>query len=430
MLPWPPRMLLIATQIAVLMVLSREITASGTLLQIGGYSMTIFEFIVLALVLAIVANFTRLIESTGPYLIAVGVMTTILLFNFIRGLMIDPFAAIVSVRAIGPIAGFMLLAPLIGKYPEATRRLRLTFVVATVILGMLALIRRSTGLLQTTYTSFDGRPIGSWGGLLMAVGCILIMSSLIRGPRRGRSVALLCISYAGLVVTGQGTANICGLVGMAFVIASEAGTARALRQPLAAIILLMIGAVWLSAPQYLSPQAIGSAVSDDAGAYVGDREHTNMTRQYIWLGLWNDYQHWSSTDQLLGLPAGVKPVVLMPLWNGVLWQNSMHSMYLQTLVQQGMIGLAIYLILILSLLPIAIVRALGNFGDFRYPISPAAAAGILLAIALFGYSYDLGGEMAPLLMLGFGSTLQRKLDGRRSPPIVDLAAASAIPDRS
>lgn len=418
-LPWRERLFILATQVAIIAIMWREITSTGTIIAIGNYNLGAYEFILAASLLALAANATALMEVVGPYLLCAGTLLIIVMVNVVRGTLIDPFASLTAVRLTGPLVVFLILAPLVSQFPRGVRIIRTTIVSAAVILALLCIFRRTTGLLLTTHNIGDGRPMLSWGGLLIAIGCIFLLSDFLRFRLRWLTIGLLLLCYVGLLATGQGTANLCGFVGCGLVITLEPGPTRPFRIMYAIAFIAMLATAWLLAPNLFSLSTLAEGSSSNLASYLADRNRTYETRHYIWQGLWNSYAHWSQLDQLIGLPSGEKPVVWIPLWNGTYWQFSMHSTYLQALVNVGMLGLIFFGTLFVVLLPVSLLRAIATSRLTGAAISPAAGAAILLMVALFGYSYDLGGELSPLLMLGFGGTLShRRRVLRRPKPLV------------
>jgi len=382
-----------------------ESTGTTSLLQIGSFNLTCLEFVFATSLLAVIANSADLVIRFRLYTLFSAAALLIFTCNLFRGLFVDPTEALTSVRKTGSLAFFLLLAPIFADSNKLKRFILKILIASSTILSTLVVVRRTTGLLWTEIAQNDGRPILAWGGFIIVLGCIVLASRAFSAQRSRSALTLLSLNYCGILLSGQGTGNLCALLGVSLVLALEPGPSRNLRLLFAGGIAATAIAILIISPQIFSLNTLSGTGSSDFDAFLTQRSGTNETRQLVWKGLWISYQRWSELEKILGLPSGVKPVIWIPLWNGTYWKFGMHSMYLQTLVLQGMLGLILYVLLFVVLLPFSIWRALSTVPSNESPISPAASAALLAALALFGYSYDLGGELAPYLMLGFGSVL-------------------------
>jgi len=382
-----------------------ELIGNTSIANIGSFNLTALEFVFATSFFAVGFNIINIINRFKIYTIVSGALLLIMMINVCRGMFVDPIESLTAVRKTGSLAFFILLAPALAFSDRLKYYVVKAVTVTSIALSSLIIFRRTTGLLWTDIALSDGRPILAMGGFIIVLGCIISLSQAFGVRNTFHSMAIFFLSYVSIIWSGQGTGNLCALVGIAIILALEPGASRSLRLILAGGIAAAAIAILVIAPQIFSLNTLSGTGSSAFDAFLAERNGTNETRQLVWKGLWVSYQRWTELEKILGLPSGVKPVIWIPLWNGTYWKFGMHSMYLQTLVLQGMLGLILYVLLFVSLSFTALWRALVTVRQVDGPISPAAGVAILVALALFGYSYDLGGEMAPYLMLGFGGVL-------------------------
>ncbi|WP_230772198.1 O-antigen ligase family protein [Sphingomonas sp. Leaf4] len=415
------RMFMLAVWMGIAAIVYREAVGNDTLVFIGSYNLTTAEIVLVSALGALAFNFGAVLRGLRVRNIPEIILVVILTANLLRGLTLNPMAAIVSVRGTGPLAVYLLLTIAITRAPRIAERTQAAILIGATLVALLCLVRHFTGLLMTDFVRTDGRMIGMWGALLVAIGCTLLLSGLMRGTLRRYGLFMLLLLLVSLILTAQGTGIVCGMVGMAIVFAFEKGLTRSIRMTLFFALLLLLGIVIVAFPNISSLQGLATVLPDGISQFVLDRDHTSNTRKLIWQGVMQSYENWPLENKLFGFPSGSIPFIVTQEWGGVVWENSVHSMYFQTLIIQGVIGVVAYVAVLLLALGAALLKALAlkRRTDAQPVISFPAALALVINIVLFGYSYDFRGELSPLLMLGLGAAWTSTREQRSLPqPVI------------
>jgi O-antigen ligase len=290
-------------------------------------------------------------------------------------------------RQVGP-PGFVLF----GRYMRAYG----TFLQPNPFGGYMGL------LLPLAYTTvfarwrdalnaFRGRALGSatlWGLALLASA--VMSAGLVMSWSRG-----------ALLGFGAGVA----LVGLAL------GRKAAPAVLVVALILILLGPMWLA----MLPQGLVGRLTD-AAQYVGkdlmavevtDESFALIERAAHWYAAWRlfDQRPWLGVGT--GQYATVYPSVALPRWQDPL--GHAHNYYLNVLAEGGLVGLAAYLIFVLTALGIA-WRATGREHSWRRGLALAALGmlGHLLVHSVFDNLYVHEMYLLVAVFLGMVASLANR----------------------
>lgn len=389
----------------------REISGHATIVYLGDYNLTSVEVVLVIAIAAILHSarwsLPRLNAVTGWTV----VFSLIVGFGVVRGLFVNPLAALIALRATGVFVAFLILGLYLPMQDAAFEKIRTAIVAVAFLLVVLLMLRMVFGpslFFQTEFMSEleindGGRGLAAPGATIIAVAAALSLSAVLRSSastrRAGKWIVIFVLLSMGLLLTRQATAVVAGLGGLGVVLALEKGPGRAARL-LMVIGLLAVAAVsYLLAPGLFSTETLGSLLPDWVAGDLSQRAKNLYTRQLIWSGLLADFRSWSLLDQFFGLPAGTKPRVLVLHWGGLYWQPSIHSMYFGTLPYAGLLGLAAYAGLILALLVRALRRVFRVESNSDHPLSAALIVALCTVLLIFGLSYELRNEQSLFLAM-------------------------------
>ena len=389
--------------------LYQDVVGHTTITFIGSYNLTVAEPV---LALAIV-SFVLLLHRRKPFRDVFALLSLCFVaiagVDLFRGLLVEPFPAIVSLRTTGAPSAFLLIAVYLPRDEVLLRKISSHFVAVATLLSLLLCARLVFGpdlFLQTTFERIDeindgGRALSAQGALFIGVGAILLMSRLLRARRHVQKwpmYAILALLLCALILTRQATAIAASVTGMAivFALARGVGSWQPLRFLAAACVAGTAILLYLVTPNIASPQYLASVLPDFIAGDTFQRAANLGTRQLVWQGLLVDFPTWSALSQGIGLPAGVRPTIFVERWGGVFWEVGLHSMYFGTLASAGVLGLAVYVGLLGTL-------TMGNMRRLRVPIPSVVDGASGLAIgalcAVYGYSYDIHGNLPVLLLV-------------------------------
>jgi len=400
-LPWDLRISLFAVQALFLTTVYSEIVGHATLFFVGSFNLTIAEP---TLALSMATVIVLLVCRTPHFdfrILLLAAISSLTFMSFLRGLMVGPYEALFSLRANGPFTATLLLSCLLPMNPEFWSRIERTIVLAGLMLAGLAYLRLVLGptfliqmhFLDETAINDGGRALSSQGAVIIGAAVLLQMRQVWQ--QKGFSLVSLCILVPGLLLSRQATASLATMCGFVILISLQPGPTRPLRIWLAGLGIFLVLFCVLIVPSIVDPDTLEAVAPK---AIVGDllrRSQTLDTRQFVWAGLMRDFYGWSVEDQLFGLPAGVKPSIVIPLWGGLVWKASIHSMYFGLLPQIGIVGLALYLVLLLAFAARAFTLSMSSSNEQRGPM----IAALTVLVAIFGFSYELRGAIAVLFLL-------------------------------
>lgn len=388
-----------ATAAAILLIGWRETTGGYALARIGSFDLSALD--VLLVVLACLTARLSARRGTGetPLLpLAVGGLWAIVLVNVLRGIPGEGIDAVRSLRGTAPLLAFLSLAIVLAR-----RRFRMEWIERTAVggalgVGALGAVRLLVGPDALYFGEYadplglnhGGRPLTSAGAMALGFGLLLLLPAMVRSTARSfpaAAAARFGFLLLMLLASRQATAIAATFAGIAVATALIPGPGRAARR---IAVSAGLGVLLLA---YLSGAL---AVLEDgwlAGEFA-ERSGTLGTRQAIWASFIDVYSSSGLADRLLGHRAGSNLGIWL-YWDHSgfrEWSGSFHSMYVGTLAWCGAIGLALYVALLGSIFS-RCVRRSGSQS------SAAAGAGLCVAAAVLGFSYEIRAEQG--LMLAF-----------------------------
>lgn len=378
-----------------------------TIALIGNYNFTISEAALVAGVFAVVTgwlfygfrrNITTLILLVLAFLIAV---------NFLRGLLEAPSSALIAARMTLPFYTLLLIGTI--RYPSnalATQIFKaLSFsalvlvavVLSRILLGPQFLMLGADGL-NITDINDGGRPLPAGGALILAVSGVTNMAMVMRSERGAGSYGIISVaSFAALLLTGQGTATLAGLIGSIVVIALEPGRARSTRFVITGV-SFALGGVLVLGLLGVAPGDLKVILPSQIADNIVRRQANLGLRELVWETALYAYLEASVLIKALGWPTGATPGLMLQTrsWGWVTWTHSVHSMYVETLIRAGAVGLTLYFGFLLGAIKSSLKALL--CGGSALPLA------VLIMLILFGYSYSLLTEQAILLAITLVST--------------------------
>ena len=391
------RWFVVAVLLAVVAAVYRDVVGHTTIVFIGTYNLTIADPVFVIAALALAQQMTRhsvMIKDLGGVFLLI--FSLLIFLSFFRGLLVNAFESIVTLRNTGVLAIFSVL-PLFSTSSSLSlmyvRRIIIAGACVLVLLFVVRLVFGPTTFYQAAYlTPSDindgGRALTATGCILIAAAAVVVLVDFRRAPRLAKA-AVFVFLFAGLLASRQVTATLAGCAGVAAILVFERGPARLSRVLLCVAAAVVVG---LFASALSFPVDVPEGVTDD----VARRTRNLGARQHIWKGLLADYAGWSVVDKLVGLPAGVKPSILVPFWGGVSWRLSIHSMYLGTLVYAGALGLIAYIGILVH---VAVTAAASRHRRWSQAaaFTPATALAFCAILAVFGLSYEIRNELTIIL---------------------------------
>lgn len=421
-----------AVAVVLFAAIHREVFGHTTIATLGSYNFTTAEPALAALLVAVFGAMLRRRGSWAFDKLMALVLAGLIGLGVLRGLPINAGEAIISLRSTGILAASMALAAWANPSEATAKIIVKLMAIAAIMLSGLVVLRLLFGptlLYQAAYATEleindGGRGVSGAGATLIAIMGVLAFSAVLRSMRARRPCLphflLFVALIAALLLSRQTTATLAGAAGLAAVTFWERGPVFLLRRVIILVTLAMVGSILLLADDPVS--LMQSLLPDWVTGDVWRRANNLGTRQLVWSGIMADFANWSWLDRGIGLPAGVKPSIVVMRWGGVYWQVSAHSMYYGTLIYAGLSGLLAYILFGASL----IFRLLRNTrlrGGVDTALSGAATMGLATVIAIFGVSYEIRNELA--LVLAFaalvggrmhaGATFQTSIPDRPKP---------------
>lgn len=402
----------------------RELFGDYRIMQIGAFDLSSYDLMIgtsLAACgwLSVIGR--RIAVTVGSSLLLA--IAGLALLNLLRGVPHHGIEALMALRATFPFVTYSLMGLLLAgakfRYGDALQVFLKTAFVLSVLLFARSLLGPSYlywGEYQNTYQINDGgRPLSANGTLLIGIGLLVMLPRLRRlSPTNFdlRVAAGSTFLFVALIISYQATAVVASLAAIATFIALDRGRARGFRAWAVVIGLISVAGLFAIADLLaLLPKWIVGDVAQRAG---------NLgTRREVWDAFLDSFEGWPLANQLFGLPAGELPRFFVNT-SGVTaeWQVSIHSMYFGTLPWTGVCGIVAYCTFLLWVFLRCIWGALQRRPSV---LNPAVGAAFCVAVAIFGYSYEVRGEQNLLLALAIVASQQPRVfrRGMQAPLAVD-----------
>jgi hypothetical protein len=364
----------------------REILGWTQIVSTGVFTLHSVDPAIVLSLLAVCAHLFRQRLAWHLFTPPILVMSGLIVINFMRGMSVEPPAALLWIRADGGIATMLALAVVMRPIEPVMRSTKNALIFCSVVMCVLLLLRIATHpTLFMTYDVSDadandgGRGLSVYGTFVMTVTGVVMMSDLLRQNRFRLTLpnifALALPIF--ILLTRQGTASIAAIVAYGIVFAIQRGKLHSARIWLS----VFLGAAALALVLVVLPQV-------SANQYLAHRADNLGTRQSVWHALMSVWPDLPWMTQFFGYPGGQGPKLFV--FNaGVyrVWSNSMHSMYYGSLPIMGYVGLACYLMMLVLL-------TLSSFsGSLRRVHSiPAYPAACCVATVILSVSYEVRSE--------------------------------------
>ncbi|MES2987762.1 MAG: hypothetical protein V4808_07640 [Pseudomonadota bacterium] len=403
-----------AVQLFVVAGVVREILGQTELVRLGFYTFHVIDLPITLSVFAVVAHLANGRVSTRALSLPIILIASLITMNAVRGLTLDPAAALLSIRANSSIASVLLLALCVRRRGATINATRQALIMGAATLSILVLLRVAT--VPNLFMIFDttaadandgGRALSAWGAGMMTLAAGFLLSELLRKKRlRFDAVTVFTLLLpVAILLTRQGTALIAAIAALAVIFLAERGQARSLR--------FFLGALGLAALLLVLSMTFVDLVGID---FINRRDANLGTRQQVWQSLMNIWPTLPTFTQLFGYPAGQLPPVFIFIGSDFRsWELSAHSMYFGSLPMMGYVGLAGYIALL------AIITTLSASYLFRARLEfPAYPLAFCIATAILSISYEvrvdgLLGIFVAILWIRSVPTNPRKSQGQPDP---------------
>lgn len=384
----------------------RETFGQDSLFHIGSFHLTLVEPVLIISLVAIFSCFGRSLPRPNIPSLAVLALGLLLFINLVRGVNVDLVPALNSLRISGLLITVLILGVLHSNstwFISYCRR-AITISAAALLLVVLArlIFGPSTFMLDARVAMAaqlgEARAITAQGAFIMAAALTIQLSDWVRCGRNISSVKLYAflLFLVCLMLTRQGTATICGLVGVSIVILLENRRNRGVR-----ILFASIPIVFIASILWLQPKSDFSQSPTSAPLWISsmldNRQATLETRKQVWRGVIKSYSFLPDIDKVIGTTAGSRPVVLIESrrWGHVAWAHTYHSMYYATLVSYGALGLTFLIVLFISSVAVGIGFLKRGAGG---SLSGALGIALIVISAVISYSYDIRSEAAVIIL--------------------------------
>lgn len=332
--------------------------------------------------------------------------------------------AIISLRLTGTFALMLLVAAITDPDDNIGRQVLNVLDKASLALCALVTLRLALGpqlFIQAEFSRIQdindgGRPLSASGALLIASAAAVQLSRLMRNRITiwswdGAKLGALVIS---LLLTGQGTATICGAVGLGLVWGFENGAIRSARITLFTGLAITFLTIAIIAPSALEPSNWLNLLPDAISENLNRRQSNLGTRQIIWEGIITQWSEASTLNQIIGWPAGERPQIIINsrAWGTVIWEANAHSMYFGTLISHGIIGVTI-LVMIAILAGTASLRRSIAGSTQTGDLSPPGTLALISIFITYSYSYNIDNEASLILATALLAAQRRPRIGDR-----------------
>lgn len=398
-------------------VLYSEVTGSSSITTIGSYNLTVADPLLIVAAFALVTNVSKFGLRANFQTFLVILFSAVFAFNFISGFLISQPAALLSLRGNGLFAIFLLIGAIGDRAGGLSRTFEQALLPISMALCALVALRLIFGVDLFIYVTEisaigvnDGdRPLSTFGATILGVTAVFRLSRMIHDDDRSpANLTFLILVIVAILLTGQGTATICSIVGLSIVLMMQPGRQQGLRIAITLGLLFILLIIVMATPA-IDSGVLASMLPEDMAKNLMRRSGNHQTRLQAWRGILTSYGDADPVKQLIGWPAGTTPYVeiVNRKWGRVVWNVSAHSMYIGTLITHGAIGAATFVVLLLVRLGTLMREYF--IGGPRFAFAARLIA-LLIMVAVFSYSYDLrteGGLMLAVTLIGASAFTQR-----------------------
>jgi len=324
----------------------------------------------------------------------------ILIVNFARGL------AAVSVALAGVqfryVAGFVAASLFVFFMP---RRIDIDWVFDKVVLlgwgiVLLSLARLAFGL--NTFVAPDavvpnpeGRFLDSSAALMLGEASLIVLyriGALPVGQKRRRMTAIFLVFFALVLISNQRSATAATLIGIGAIIAAFPRQRRKVVFPLGGFVIVAASAAvygaWIAAGGDLS-----SLLSRESQYYAKTDYEWRLEQ---WQDVFDVYWQAGLVDQIIGMPISLVQSMAFRIDRERL-QFIAHSEYVALLMNSGLLGIALFVLMLVVAVGKGIMIMRGQTGGNIRTKNVGLAIAIIVSNAVFSYSYMIPNEQGLLL---------------------------------
>lgn len=374
--------------------LLREFLGQSEITSFGFYNFHTVDVGVALAFLACLASLFKERMKIDLLKISVLVVSTIILLNFTRGLILNPSAALLWSRTNIGICAILLLS--ISIYPSFyvisnARKTLLTIAYIMALLAVLRLFTRPSLFMIVRDSDFlindGGRPLTAQGAFCIVLASGLLVSDFfLSSSAKFRSAFAAMFLATVVILTRQGTASIAVSAVIITILVAQRSQGQTIRLSVGALLLMPVTYVlYIFSDDFLA--------SSDAI----QRAENLSTRKEVWSALLSEWPRQPLINQLLGLPGGEGlPLQVYLSGHFQQWDHGMHSMYYGMLPIAGYIGAVFYIVILLCITMGSIRRLIESKS-----VMPAFPLAFCLATIILSYSYELRADS----LLGFYSAM-------------------------
>ncbi|MBB3951191.1 hypothetical protein [Aureimonas jatrophae] len=326
--------------------------------------------------------------------LAISLFMGIYAIALLRGLAIDPLKTFLGFRLDTVFFALMLSVMTGGIERLGYRRVVQIFTGFGMAVCALSLLRNVFGFelfAATEWTTIpgvlynDGRTVNAFSVLLLSIAVVLRICVRIEtqppGEHRFRFDAISTLFVLALLLSGQRTASIGLALALGFMLCNR-------YRGLTYVVVPLIVGTFLTLALTRTP--IDASLIEGAAAQYG-KGGTFTYRTLIWTGLLENISTWSTFDYLFGMPVGVRPsYYLFTSTHTRLWGGSIHSAYLGTIVNAGLIGSIILFSIYIWRTLVAYIGYV-TYSPRRSRFSPELRLCLSMLVLVLGFSYEWRG---------------------------------------
>lgn len=386
------------------------VTGQVTLAAIGSYNLQLPELVLLTFVPALISIARRFPMRIGWSGLMAVAFIALWVGSMVRGLAVDPGAALTSARANSVLPTFLLLS--LFRLNEATRleigRAVTTCATAVSAVLLLRLIFGPSLFYQTSFASDlhindGGRALTAQAALILAAAMLISAAQMVAAGEAAARHLLHTLAFGTMLLLSlQATAILAGLAGIVALLTFAPGRTLVLRQVTSASAMAAAIAVITLAPELLNFENLRATLPENLADQFGRRADNFDTRRLIAAGFLHDFEAWSAFDQLFGLPAGQILPLRTDLQGGTYWTSSLHNGYLGVMQSLGWLGLITLLLLLVT----SAVFAFFHLATGRRPESVLSLA-LIAMLLVYAFGYDLRNEVGAYTWLALVAAMPR-----------------------
>lgn len=379
---------------ALLVDLTYEIRGYDFLVLIGSYNLHAAD---IAAGICLLAAFSSAVNLGRLTVVRVCVLAicAVAILSLLRGVQESSFHAFYAFRTRAVALGCLAYVGLRGKRIGSIWQYEPILLGGAGIAVLLFLFRAALGptlLMAHDSPTYLGIGLLQFRDLqfetVLVMGLVMIMYLdrwlVIKYPKkRVQDLLVALVLLSVILLSRQRTATIASLVGVAALFLTDMHFLRRNAHIMIAIVyaIVTILIAWMSGSIPVLVKMLPETFQ-----YAINNVSTLDARQEVWsaaLGLL--YAKWDITRQLLGAPAGEQLYIFIA-GNGY-WQHSLHSQYIQTLMDYGLLGCLFWAALVVYTVVCAF-RELGTGRLNRMGLSPRLVLAWIAALLTYGYSYE------------------------------------------